>query len=311
MLDTTGSTPTLTGWSLWPPVILSVVFSLVFIARTAFTVNGETYFTLFDDAMISMRYARNLAEGNGLLWNAGQPPVEGYTNFLWTLWMALLHMLPIPEAKIALAVMLSGVPLLVANLLVGRKIATHLAPDAPLVASLSIWLTALYYPLIYWTLRGMEVGLITLTLSASVLVALRLRNRFRYQELIALSTLLALGLLSRPDMLVPCAVISGFVVCTVRRKHRWIIGFVLVASIAATLALHTAFRMDYYGAPLPNTYYLKVEGIALSTRLYRGLISLLLLEFLHLSVPVARTPFSATWSPAFARGPSPKAGYTC
>jgi hypothetical protein len=40
---------------------------------------------LFDDAMISMRYARNFAEGYGLIWNPGQAPIEGYTNWLWTL----------------------------------------------------------------------------------------------------------------------------------------------------------------------------------------------------------------------------------
>jgi len=37
-----------------------------------------------DDAFISFRYARHLAEGSGLVWNIGER-VEGYTNFLWTL----------------------------------------------------------------------------------------------------------------------------------------------------------------------------------------------------------------------------------
>ena len=40
-----------------------------------------------DDAFISFRYARNLSEGLGLVFNAGER-VEGYTNFLWTLWTA-------------------------------------------------------------------------------------------------------------------------------------------------------------------------------------------------------------------------------
>ena len=40
-----------------------------------------------DDAYISFRYARNLADGLGLVWNAGER-VEGYTNFLWTLMLA-------------------------------------------------------------------------------------------------------------------------------------------------------------------------------------------------------------------------------
>ena len=37
-----------------------------------------------DDAFISFRYARNLARGLGLVFNAGER-VEGFTNFLWTL----------------------------------------------------------------------------------------------------------------------------------------------------------------------------------------------------------------------------------
>ena len=40
-----------------------------------------------DYAFISFRYARNLADGLGLVWNVGER-VEGYTNFLWTLMMA-------------------------------------------------------------------------------------------------------------------------------------------------------------------------------------------------------------------------------
>jgi len=41
-----------------------------------------------DDAYISFRYARNLVNHLGLVYNAGER-VEGYTNFLWTLWCAL------------------------------------------------------------------------------------------------------------------------------------------------------------------------------------------------------------------------------
>ncbi len=37
---------------------------------------------IFDDAFISYRYARNLADGFGLVWNLGEAPVEGFTNLL-------------------------------------------------------------------------------------------------------------------------------------------------------------------------------------------------------------------------------------
>ena len=280
------TTPSRDRRSLRLPLIVSLVCSLVFIARTAFEVNGDTYFTLFDDAMISMRYARNLAQGHGLLWNPGQAPVEGYTNFLWTLWMALLQLLPIPESKMALTIMFTGVLILIANLVVVRKIAERIAPEAPLAVSLSVWLTALYYPLIYWTLRGMEVGLVTLTVSMSVLLALRLRDRVRRQDLTALAALMVAGILTRPDVVVPCAVIAGFVCWTAPPGSRRVVAMVLLGAIVGTLALHTTFRIVYYGAPLPNTYYLKVQGAALGGRVFRGLLGLLVFDLLHLIVPV-------------------------
>src|ERR1035437_3825319 len=92
--------------------------SIIFIARTAFSVQGRVCFSLFDDAMISMRYARNLAAGAGLVWNAGQPPVEVYTNFLWTVFMAALHLLPIPIEWLSLLVSLFGAACLTANLFI-------------------------------------------------------------------------------------------------------------------------------------------------------------------------------------------------
>lgn len=44
---------------------------------------------LTDDAFISFRYARNLVEGHGLVYDLGEY-VEGYSNFLWVLELAAL-----------------------------------------------------------------------------------------------------------------------------------------------------------------------------------------------------------------------------
>ncbi|MCX7999196.1 MAG: hypothetical protein N3A69_09650, partial [Leptospiraceae bacterium] len=41
-----------------------------------------------DDAFISFRYAKNLMDGLGLVFNTGEF-VEGYTNFLWTIGISL------------------------------------------------------------------------------------------------------------------------------------------------------------------------------------------------------------------------------
>ena len=61
-----------------PLLLLIVGFSLILI-QTLPLFN----FTL-DDSYISLRYAQNLAHNGELNWNAGEQPVEGYSNFLWT-----------------------------------------------------------------------------------------------------------------------------------------------------------------------------------------------------------------------------------
>ena len=49
-----------------------VAWSASFIYRSSFVaIDGRRYFCLFDDAMISMRYAWNFSHGLGLVWNPG------------------------------------------------------------------------------------------------------------------------------------------------------------------------------------------------------------------------------------------------
>ena len=50
-----------------------------------------------EDAYITFRFARNLANGFGLVFNPGQP-VFGFSSPLWTLWMALGFKLGTPPA---------------------------------------------------------------------------------------------------------------------------------------------------------------------------------------------------------------------
>lgn len=45
----------------------------------------------FEDAAMLMRYASHLAEGHGIVWNIGEPPVDGVTDFLFMVIVALVH----------------------------------------------------------------------------------------------------------------------------------------------------------------------------------------------------------------------------
>lgn len=245
------------------------LFYAAFIARTAFTADGRTYFTLFDDAMVSMRFGRNLAEGGGLVWNPGGEHVEGYTNLLWTLWMALVHLAGAGDAKASLVVMASGAAILVANLFVVRAVVREIAPERGGAALAAMAATALYYPLVYWTLRGMEVGLVALLTSLMALYALRLARGFDARTLAKLAAVMALGVLTRDDVVVPCLVVGAYVVLRcpgVRVRGAAVLGGALFVAIGG----HEAFRWVYYDSLLPNTYELKMGGVAIGERLARG-----------------------------------------
>jgi hypothetical protein len=95
--------------------VLYAAFAFAFIARTSFVVEGVRHFCLFDDAMISMRYARNLAGGDGLAWNPGGPRVEGFTNPGWVAVMAVVHLLPLPAPLASLPVQGLGAVLLLGS----------------------------------------------------------------------------------------------------------------------------------------------------------------------------------------------------
>src|SRR3972149_7645473 len=125
-----------------------------YIESTAFVIDGEKYYVLFDDAMISMRYAYNLAHGLGPVWNAGER-VEGFTNPLWVGIMALVHLLPIGLNQTGLVIQIIGASFLTFNLFLVKKIVEHFTDD--LLAMLAaVTLTAFYAPLNSYGLLGTE-----------------------------------------------------------------------------------------------------------------------------------------------------------
>jgi hypothetical protein len=240
-----------------------------YILATSFIINGTRFYILFDDAMISMRYAYNLAHGNGLVWNIGQR-VEGFTNPLWVVYMALLNLvLPIPLSAMSLPVQVTGAVLLAANLYFVRRIVEHFTSGLfPMLAAVAF--TAFYAPLLSWGLLGMEVSALALILTAAVWILLR-NGPERFTPWVYV--ILAVSTLVRFDMAVPYLGVL-VVMCVVQKQYRrqnlvWGLGLLLLFIGGQTLG-----RYLYYGELLPNTYYLKVDGWPFSLRILRGLYAL-------------------------------------
>lgn len=251
-------------------LLLYLLYAGAFVFRTSFLVDGTRHFCLFDDAMISMRYARNLAQGYGPVFNPGGERVEGYTNPLWMLAMATAHLLPLPAAKVPLVIQIAEIALLACNLLVVERIARYVSGDSATARIGPVVLTAFYLPLNNWALQGMEVGPATLLVSLAVWKAFQSMEENRLVPL--LYWLLAAAVLLRMDLLIPAALICGYLVVRNRGGRRHLLASLV--ALGAPLAAQTAFRAAYYGELLPNTYYLKMSGYPAFLRIARGMLVL-------------------------------------
>jgi hypothetical protein len=216
------------------------------------TIGGTRYWWLVDDMMITMRYGKNLAHGYGLVWNPGEY-VEGYTNFLWALYMGVLHLFPIPLSKTSLVVSLTNIllsaatiPLLLAivRMLNGRTMAV--------VATLAAY--ALSLNIKNWAVAGTETSLL------AFFIALAIYRMFRdtQQQHPSLLTYLIIGLVAlvRSDGLVLAVMLCG--ISVLLHRGRWHIAARYVVIALLFPAAHMLFRYFYYGDIIPNTAYLKV-----------------------------------------------------
>jgi hypothetical protein len=205
-----------------------------------------------DDSYISLRYARHLAEGRGLVFNVGER-VEGITNLSWTVLAAGLMKLGL-DPLIPLRV-LGACSALFLTWLVWfeaggdawrnqRRMATLAGFGALLLASsTSIGI---------WSVSCLEEVSFTLLNFA----AYRQFARGRY---LLAAYLYWLASITRPE----AALAFGLAVLVRTAAHLTNLRRPSLDEIAALLlyGLGTAtllgFRLKYYGEPVPNTFYVK------------------------------------------------------
>jgi hypothetical protein len=207
-----------------------------------------------DDAYISYRYARNLVDGLGLVYNAGER-VEGFTNLLWTLLVAGGVALGLDAPVVGHALGLaSAAGLLVAT---AAYTATGLARERQLAAPVAAALVLVAPAFRHWATLGMETPLFALLVTAGL--AAHARGRIG-----AAAAFASLATLTRPEGAVLAAVVFAAELAAAWRRGgpaalgralRWPLAY------ASLLAALTIFRLAYYGAPLPNTFYAKVGGL--------------------------------------------------
>lgn len=239
-----------------------VLVPVAILAVHAWMLSRVQGISCIDDAYISFQYARNLVDGHGLVFNPGER-VEGYTNFGWVMILAAVHAV---GADLELASRVLG--FVCGAGLITWVTAWFVRRGSPWLAALVGLALALDGTIARWSQDGLE------TLFFATLVAIATTTRV--DELddgrtgVASSLVFAGCALTRPEGLVLFGLswLAGWTMAgSMRERVRRAVVEGLCFSVP--VGAHVAWRLAYYGMPLPNTFYAKVG--ASGAQVERGL----------------------------------------
>ena len=193
-------------------LIPGVLFGLFFIIKSGVTSSLGKQFTLSDDVMISMTYAKTLAESGSFVWYESSPRVQGYTNFLWTILLTLIHLFNLSGSLNALFVSLFNLVLLFFSAIKIIEILYTINPNKKNQNLFFGSLVLFQYPLIFWSYRGFEIPLFLLCLMILLNNFLKIEretNVSNIKRYIIINCIFSIiGFLTRLDFLIPLAVMN-------------------------------------------------------------------------------------------------------
>ena len=223
-----------------------------------------------DDAYITFRYAQNLAEGHGLVFNLGHR-VEGYTNFLWTVILAAVawFKLDVPQVSKWLGVFFASVGLVLTWRLALCVVQERNWPKS-LVSAPPIIL-AFYPGWSYWAFSGMEGPLLTCLVLAFFLVGCK--PTASIGMLFVAGGLGFLAAMTRWEAMLLWPVAVMFHLCDSSKTipQRLKRSLILAAVLLTGFGIYFVSRFSYYGELMPNTYWAKMGG-TLINRLVTGTV---------------------------------------
>ncbi|MGC4088811.1 MAG: hypothetical protein QM756_13105 [Polyangiaceae bacterium] len=244
---------------------IGFAFSVVIAVRAVLALKNAWAFTT-DDAYITLRYARHLADGRGLVFNVGGERVEGYSNFGLVALAALALKLQLNAETL---LKLCGAAAFLGSLVLTQRLARrHLGPLLSLLPALIL---TEYFGSAWWAVSGLETLLAQCLLTAGLYCVDGLWAGEPSAASKARSVSLAaagIGLpLLRPEGSVYtallCACALGALLKLERKaeldagaKRRMLIA---IGSVALFGVAYHAFRIFYFGSALPNTVLCKMD----------------------------------------------------
>jgi hypothetical protein len=209
-----------------------------------------------DDAFFSFRYAKNLVNGFGLVFNPGQR-VEAYTNFLWTVIIAAgMYLGAEPIFFSQIVSIASYFFTAVLFIYLSYRLCRERLPSGFFFLPLAALALMLQYDFQVYATSGLGTAWTTMLVSLgfTLLVLARKIKHFLLSGLF-----LVLAAMSRPDALLFYVMALPYALLLGRRYRKYVL--VYLVPILAIYLPYWIIRFNYYGYPFPNSYYAKSANL--------------------------------------------------
>lgn len=236
-----------------------LALAAILIVGVFLTLVQRVWGTTVDDTFITLRYARNLAQGYGPTWNTDGVPVEGYTTLLWMLLLALPHVLQL-DALIFAKVVGVACTLATFGLVAWAILRVSARPGdrgVAFAAVSAVGFMAVFAPTTIHAITGMETALFTCLLTGFFVATAVLAERPSRQMAQCVALLGLLVGLTRPEGNVAVLVTGALAVWLLPRGNRRELLLSLGLLYVLPGVAYMTWRIWYYGALLPLPFLVK------------------------------------------------------
>jgi len=227
---------------------------LFLLAVTLFLLHsGYLYNFSVDDAYISFRYADNLAQGKGLVFNVGERQ-EGYSNFLWVILLGIFSWLGIsPVISSKIMSIFSGIGIFVLTL----KLSQLFKKTDTSSNSIAFFLIASNTSLVLWVASGLETIFYTFLLLLATYLFLR---EYEGKGTYISAFFFLLLALTRPEgilFFIPPLLFRIYDALSRRSDFNYRSFFIYGLIFFIPFGAYVIWKYLYFGAVLPNPFYAK------------------------------------------------------
>ncbi len=251
----------------WPRITADKNWRVAALALTlGFSLLHQLLFlTTAEDAYVTFRYALNIADGSGPVFNTGER-VEGYANFLWMIAIALPKAAfgaDIETAAVVLGILATLGSVLLAYVSVNRAVARAAGEQRPAYGVVAAVLVAGAGGLAAYGGSGTETPLFLL-LVFGVFAALAARRP------VVAGVLVSFAMMTRPAGLLLAVLVGGWlVIAALRGRYTWWSPAAWLLGGLVFVAPWTAWRVTYYEHVLPTSVLIPYD-IDVASRIGKG-----------------------------------------